>query len=109
MGGDHALFNAEEGIERLWQVSIPLLEAPPPVRLHTPGSWGPKSIHQLIAPHAWRLPVWRAAWFYAFREFALAQQCERLDATQRCHSSQRVSEGAQRSRRETRSEADHYQ
>jgi glucose-6-phosphate 1-dehydrogenase len=41
----------------------PLLESPPPVRLYEPGSWGPKSIHQLIAPHAWRLPferAWRA-------------------------------------------------
>jgi glucose-6-phosphate 1-dehydrogenase len=62
MRGDHTLFNTAEGIERLWQVSIPLLEAPPPVRLYPPDSWGPKSIHQLIAPHAWRLPferVWR--------------------------------------------------
>ena len=60
MRGDHTLFNTAEGIERLWQVSIPLLEAPPPVRLYAPGSWGPKSIHQLIAPHAWRLPFERA-------------------------------------------------
>ena len=60
MRGDHTLFNTAEGIERLWQVSIPLLEAPPPVRLYPPGSWGPKSIHQLIAPHAWRLPFERA-------------------------------------------------
>jgi glucose-6-phosphate 1-dehydrogenase len=41
-------------------VSIPLLESPPPVRLYQPGSWGPKSVHQLIAPHAWRLPFERA-------------------------------------------------
>jgi glucose-6-phosphate 1-dehydrogenase len=60
MRGDHTLFNTAEGIERLWQVSIPLLEAPPPVRLYPAGSWGPKSIHQLIAPHAWRLPFERA-------------------------------------------------
>ncbi len=60
MRGDHTLFNTAEGIERLWQVSIPLLESPPPVRLYPPGSWGPKSIHQLIAPHAWRLPFERA-------------------------------------------------
>jgi glucose-6-phosphate 1-dehydrogenase len=60
MRGDHTLFNTAEGIERLWQASIPLLEAPPPVRLYAPGSWGPKSIHQLIAPHAWRLPFERA-------------------------------------------------
>ena len=60
MRGDHTLFTTSEGIERLWQVSTPLLEAPPPVRLYEPGSWGPKSIHQLIAPHAWRLPFERA-------------------------------------------------
>jgi glucose-6-phosphate 1-dehydrogenase len=60
MRGDHTLFTTAEGIERLWEVSIPLLEAPPPVRLYSPGSWGPKSVHQLVAPHAWRLPFERA-------------------------------------------------
>ncbi len=60
MRGDHTLFNTAEGIERLWQVSTALLESPPPVRLYPAGSWGPKSIHQLIAPHAWRLPFERA-------------------------------------------------
>ena len=63
MRGDRTLFTTAEGIERLWGVSTPLLEAPPPVRLYPPNSWGPKSIHQLVAPHAWRLPferAWRA-------------------------------------------------
>jgi glucose-6-phosphate 1-dehydrogenase len=60
MRGDHTLFTTAEGIERLWEVSIPLLENPPPVSLYQQGSWGPKSIHQLIAPHAWRLPFERA-------------------------------------------------
>ena len=63
MRGDRTLFTTAEGIERLWEVSTQLLEAPPPVRLYPPGSWGPKSVHQLIAPHAWRLPferAWRA-------------------------------------------------
>jgi glucose-6-phosphate 1-dehydrogenase len=60
MRGDHTLFNTAEGIERLWEVSIPLLEAPPPVRLYAQDSWGPKSVHQLVAPHAWRLPFERA-------------------------------------------------
>jgi glucose-6-phosphate 1-dehydrogenase len=62
MRGDHTLFNTAEGIERLWEVSTALIEAPPPVRLYAPGSWGPNAIHQLIAPRAWRLPferVWR--------------------------------------------------
>ncbi len=60
MRGDRTLFTTAEGIERLWEVSIPLLETPPPVRFYAPGSWGPNSIHQLIAPHAWRLPFERA-------------------------------------------------
>jgi glucose-6-phosphate 1-dehydrogenase len=59
MRGDHTLFTTAEGIERLWEVSIPLLQAPPPVRFYAPGSWGPNAIHQLIAPHAWRLPFER--------------------------------------------------
>jgi glucose-6-phosphate 1-dehydrogenase len=60
MVGDHTLFTTAEGIERLWQLSTPLLEDPPPVRPYTPGSWGPNAIHQLVAPHAWRLPFERA-------------------------------------------------
>jgi glucose-6-phosphate 1-dehydrogenase len=60
MRGDHTLFNTAEGIERLWQVSTPVLEAPPPVDLYPPGSWGPQSIRQLIAPRTWRLPFERA-------------------------------------------------
>jgi glucose-6-phosphate 1-dehydrogenase len=60
MRGDHTLFTTAEGIERLWEVSMPLLEAPPPVRTYSPGTWGPNAIHQLVAPHAWRLPFERA-------------------------------------------------
>jgi glucose-6-phosphate 1-dehydrogenase len=60
MRGDHTLFTTAEGIERLWEVSIPLLETPPPARPYAPGSWGPNAIHQLIAPNAWRLPFERA-------------------------------------------------
>jgi glucose-6-phosphate 1-dehydrogenase len=60
MRGDHTLFTTAEGIERLWEVSAPLLAAPSPVRMYAPGSWGPNAIHQLVAPHAWRLPFERA-------------------------------------------------
>jgi glucose-6-phosphate 1-dehydrogenase len=60
MRGDRTLFTTAEGIERLWEVSTSLLEAPPPVRFYAPGSWGPNAIHQLIAPRAWRLPFERA-------------------------------------------------
>jgi glucose-6-phosphate 1-dehydrogenase len=60
MRGDHTLFTTAEGIERLWELSTPLLEAPPPVRQYAPGSWGPNAVHQLVAPSAWRLPFERA-------------------------------------------------
>jgi glucose-6-phosphate 1-dehydrogenase len=60
MRGDHTLFTTAAGIERLWEVSTPLLESPLPVRPYAPGSWGPNAIHQLIAPHTWRLPFERA-------------------------------------------------
>ncbi|MGB2710540.1 MAG: glucose-6-phosphate dehydrogenase [Conexibacter sp.] len=62
--GDHTLFTTAEGIERLWEISAPLLDAPPPLHPYAPGSWGPDAIEQLIAPHTWRLPFarrWRAA------------------------------------------------
>ncbi len=59
MIGDHTLFNTAEGIERLWEVSTPLLENPPPVQPYAQGSWGPPSINELIAPRTWRLPFER--------------------------------------------------
>ncbi len=58
--GDHTLFTSAAGIETLWEKSMPLLQNPPPVRVYSPGSWGPNAIHQLVAPHAWRLPFERS-------------------------------------------------
>jgi glucose-6-phosphate 1-dehydrogenase len=58
--GDHTLFTTAEGIESLWERSIPLLDDPPIVKPYAPGSWGPNAVHQLIAPNAWRLPFERA-------------------------------------------------
>jgi glucose-6-phosphate 1-dehydrogenase len=63
MSGDHTLFTAADDIERLWELSAPLLQHPPAVELYRPGSWGPPGIHQLIAPNTWRLPFergWRS-------------------------------------------------
>jgi glucose-6-phosphate 1-dehydrogenase len=57
--GDRTLFTTAEGIERLWELSTPLLENPPVVRPYPQGSWGPNRVHQLIAPRAWRLPFER--------------------------------------------------
>ena len=41
MSGDSTLFTAAEDIERLWELSAPLLEDPPDVEFYEPGSWGP--------------------------------------------------------------------
>ncbi|MGL5857109.1 MAG: glucose-6-phosphate dehydrogenase [Angustibacter sp.] len=60
MRGDHTLFTSADGIERLWEVSTPLLESPPHVHPYPQGSYGPNAIHQLIAPSAWRLPFERS-------------------------------------------------
>jgi len=59
MSGDHTLFTAADDIERLWELSAPLLENPPEVQFYPPDSWGPPGIHDLIAPNAWRLPFER--------------------------------------------------
>lgn len=60
--GDRTLFTSAEGIERLWELSAPLLENPSAVRPYQKASWGPNAIHQLVAPATWRLPferTWR--------------------------------------------------
>ncbi|HEY7947912.1 MAG TPA: glucose-6-phosphate dehydrogenase (NADP(+)), partial [Acidimicrobiales bacterium] len=59
MSGDQTLFTNAEGIERLWELSAPLLENPPDVQLYRVGSWGPRAIADLIAPRTWRLPFER--------------------------------------------------
>jgi glucose-6-phosphate 1-dehydrogenase len=57
MVGDRTFFTSSEAIERLWEVSEPVLEAPEPVALYKPGSWGPEAADQLIAPRHWHLPA----------------------------------------------------
>ncbi|CAM3177264.1 glucose-6-phosphate dehydrogenase [Nocardioides dubius] len=57
--GNKTLFTTAEGVERLWEISQPMLENPTPVRSYEQGSWGPNQMHQLIAPYAWRLPFQR--------------------------------------------------
>ncbi len=56
MLGNQALFTRADGIERLWEVAAPVLEHRAPVELYDQGSWGPDSIHDLIAPDRWSLP-----------------------------------------------------
>jgi glucose-6-phosphate 1-dehydrogenase len=56
MLGDQSLFTSSDGIERLWEVSEPLLKNPPAVQPYAPGSWGPEpAIDRLISPYRWYL------------------------------------------------------
>lgn len=56
MLGDQSLFTDAESIERLWGISEPLLEHPPPIEPYPVGSWGPASVTKVAAPHRWHLP-----------------------------------------------------
>jgi glucose-6-phosphate 1-dehydrogenase len=56
MVGDNTLFTRADGIERLWEISAPLLADGGPVHTYAPGSWGPDAAHELIAPRRWHLP-----------------------------------------------------
>ena len=56
MLGDQSLFTQADAVERLWEISSPLLENPPPIQSYRPGSWGPEpSVEQVTAPFRWRL------------------------------------------------------
>ena len=56
MRGDHTLFTRSDEIERLWEVSAPLIDAMPEPLPYARGSWGPDAARTLPAPRRWRLP-----------------------------------------------------
>jgi glucose-6-phosphate 1-dehydrogenase len=54
---DQSLFTQAAAVERLWEISSPLLDNPPPVQPYEPGTWGPQpAVDQLTTPFRWRLP-----------------------------------------------------
>jgi glucose-6-phosphate 1-dehydrogenase len=59
--GDPSLFTREDSVEETWRIVQPLLDAPPPVELYKPGSWGPASAEKLLAGH----PSWRDPWLHS--------------------------------------------
>ena len=57
MLGDQSLFTSADAIERLWEISAPLLDNPPPTQPYSRGSWGPQpALDHLTAPYHWHLP-----------------------------------------------------
>jgi glucose-6-phosphate 1-dehydrogenase len=56
MIGDRTLFTTSDAIERLWEVSQPLLENRSDAEFYEADSWGPEAMNDLIAPRRWHLP-----------------------------------------------------
>jgi glucose-6-phosphate 1-dehydrogenase len=55
MIGDQSLFTRSDGVERVWEISQPLLDNPPKAESYPQGSWGPPSVTKLVAPYHWHL------------------------------------------------------
>jgi glucose-6-phosphate 1-dehydrogenase len=57
MRGDPSHFARQDAVEETWRVVQPLLDAPPPVEVYEPGTWGPASADELTRDHGgWRSP-----------------------------------------------------
>src|SRR5262245_24776534 len=57
MAGNQSLFTSDAAVDRLWEISAPLLDNPRPVQPYPPGSWGPQpALDHLAAPYRWHLP-----------------------------------------------------
>jgi glucose-6-phosphate 1-dehydrogenase len=53
---ERLLFTRAEQIERLWEVSAPVIEHPPRPEPYAKGSWGPEAALELPGQTGWRLP-----------------------------------------------------
>ncbi len=58
MVGQTTRFTRQDGVEQTWRIMQPLLDAPPPVHVYAPGTWGPEAADHLVAGHGrWQRPV----------------------------------------------------
>jgi glucose-6-phosphate 1-dehydrogenase len=51
MNGNTGRFPRQDQIEETWRIMQPLLDAPLPVQVYAPGSWGPDTTGTLVADH----------------------------------------------------------
>jgi glucose-6-phosphate 1-dehydrogenase len=57
MVGEATRFTRQDGVEQTWRIMQPLLDAPPPVHVYQPGSWGPIEADKLVTGHGrWHEP-----------------------------------------------------
>ena len=55
--GETTRFTRQDGVEQTWRIMQPLLDAPPPVHVYAPGSWGPPEADALVKGHTrWHEP-----------------------------------------------------
>jgi glucose-6-phosphate 1-dehydrogenase len=56
-GTGGARFTRQDAVEETWRIMQPLIDAPPPVHVYRPGSWGPEAADELVADFGgWRVP-----------------------------------------------------
>ena len=52
-----ARFTRQDAVEETWRIMQPLIDAPPPLHVYQPGSWGPEAADALVADFGgWRIP-----------------------------------------------------
>jgi len=57
ISGESVRFTRQDEVEETWRIMQPLIEAPPPVHLYEPGTWGPEAGDALVAVYGgWRDP-----------------------------------------------------
>jgi glucose-6-phosphate 1-dehydrogenase len=61
MIGQTIRFTRQDGVEETWRIMQPLLDAPPPVHVYQPGTWGPAEVNELVAGHGRWSDPWIAS------------------------------------------------
>jgi glucose-6-phosphate 1-dehydrogenase len=61
MVGQTIRFTRQDGVEETWRIMQPLLDAPPPVHVYAPGTWGPEQASELVAGHGRWSDPWIAS------------------------------------------------
>jgi glucose-6-phosphate 1-dehydrogenase len=57
MEGQAVRFTRQDTVEEQWRIMAPLLDAPPPIHMYEPGSWGPEAAKDVIAGRgSWHEP-----------------------------------------------------
>jgi glucose-6-phosphate 1-dehydrogenase len=59
--GNSLRFTRQDAVDEQWRIMQPLLDAPPPIHMYAPGTWGPTAAGTLLEGHGRWLGPWIAA------------------------------------------------